>query len=325
MAIGSGLAAQLGFGIESVWGTGVTATRFYEFLDESVKLDLQKIQGKGLRGGIRTVRSDKRILNKKGAAGDINLEVTGKNFGILFKHMGLTTVAAPVAAGTGWKHTFTLGDLAGLGLTMQIGRPDTSGVVRPFTYPGTKITDWELGCDVDGILNLKLSTDSQDETTASPALATASYPAANEILTFVGASVTLAGSPFDVSKFSVKATNGLKTDRYYLRGDVKKKEPIVNAWSDLGGELTADFDSLTQYNLFTAGTLGTLVGKFEGSVFNAGNKYTVQVTLGNIQFDGETPNVSGPDLLGITLPFTALDDGTLPPISLDYITTDAAP
>ena len=42
MAIRSGLAAQIGIGVESTVGTAVTPTRFYEFNDESIAQTIEQ-------------------------------------------------------------------------------------------------------------------------------------------------------------------------------------------------------------------------------------------------------------------------------------------
>lgn len=324
MAIRSGLNSQIGYAAEATWGTSATPTRFLEFNSESMKLDVQRIESQGLRATNRVLRSDRWAANKKGVTGDVEHEVQSKGFGLLFKHALGTVSIATTASGTNSKdHTHTLGDPYGLGLTCQVGRPDVSGTVQPFTYTGCKVTEWELSNEVDGILMWRMGLDGQDEATAT-ALATASYVASTELLTYVGGTITVAGSSFDLTNFSLKGANGLKTDRHFVRASVLKKEQIAAQSVELSGQIEAEFESLTAYTRFTAGTTAAIVAKWEGTTIEASSKYTVQVTLPVVRFDGETPNVSGPDVLMQSLPFKVLYDGTQEPLSLLYRTTDVA-
>ena len=69
------------------YGDAVTVTRFLEFIDESLKLDVQRIESAALRTGTNVLRSDHWAANKKGVAGDVNWEVDQTGYGLLFKHM----------------------------------------------------------------------------------------------------------------------------------------------------------------------------------------------------------------------------------------------
>src|SRR3954465_1580378 len=177
MAIPSGLSAQWGGGDESVYGTPVTVTRFYEFTGDGPVLEIERMESAGLRSGTRVMRSDRWVAGKKNVSGDLELELANKSFGLLLKHMmGGVATAQPDAGGnpTVYKHTFTPGDLP-TSMTVQMGRPDVGATVRPFTYHGCCVNDWEISCSAGEIAKLKLSLIGEDEDN-STALATASYP-----------------------------------------------------------------------------------------------------------------------------------------------------
>ena len=93
MAIRSGLAAQLGLGVESTWGTSVTPTRFYEFSEEGFALSIERIASEGLRAGNRVLRSDRYSVGQKAVEGSVTMDMTAENSGLLFKH-GLGSVAS---------------------------------------------------------------------------------------------------------------------------------------------------------------------------------------------------------------------------------------
>lgn len=324
MPIGAGLSAQLGFGEESAYGTRIAPTRFVDFNSETMKRTQDRIISQGLRAGSRLPLATRQVVNNKGAAGNVVLEFQNKGMGLILKHM-LGTIDAGVAAGTtGKKFTAQYGTLAGKSLTVQVGKPSVDGTVRPFDYIGTKVQTWELGCDVDGFLLLTLGLDAKDEDTTQT-LASATYASGLEILNFTGAALTLGGSSVDITNVKINGSNGLKLDRYFLRSDTRKKEPIQNALGGLGGSFDKEFEDLTLYNLFKNGGTSALVVTFQGSSYEAGQNYKLVITIPAVAIDGESPSVGGADVLMSSHSFTAFDNGTNPPITAEYTTTDTAP
>src|SRR5260221_6759732 len=109
--------------------------------------------------------------------------------------LGSTLVTPTVVLGTAYKQVHTNGSKAGQYLTVQVGRPQISGVtVQPFTYTGVKVTDFEFSCNDNQIAQLKITCDRRTELT-SVALAAASYPTPNRLLSFANASaMTLRGT-----------------------------------------------------------------------------------------------------------------------------------
>lgn len=324
MSIRSGIAAQIGYAAETTYGTYATPTRFLEVNAFAVKNAIERIESNALRSTNRVLRSDRWVANPKGVAGTVEHEVQSKGFGLLFKHMlGGAAIATPSGGTNTRDQTFTLGDTYGLSLTVQAGIPDVSGTVQPFSWLGTKVASWTLTNDVDGILMLELTLDGASETTAE-SLAAASYPASSELLTYVGGLITIGGVAYDVTSFELTGENGLKTDRYFIRQNTAKMEPIIAAPVGLSGSIGSEFVDLTQYQRFTAGTVGAVVAKWEGSTIESSFKYTVQVTLPAVRFDGETPEVGGPDVVPATFPFRVLNDGSNEPITVLYRSTDTS-
>ena len=327
MAIGSGLSAQLGVKAESTYGTPVTVDRFYEFTDESLKLDVARLESKAIRSGARVLRSDRWASGKRVCGGSVGLELTNKSFGLLFTHMFGAVATTQPSAGpdpTVYDHTFTPGDLAGKMLTTQVGRPDIGGTVRPFTYHGCKVAGFEISGKVDEIAGVKLDLVAEDEDT-STGLATVTYPATLSLLTFVQGTLTVAGAAVSVREATVKGDNGLKSGRHFL-GSALTKEPLEAALRGYTGSLDADFESLTAYNRYVDGTEAALVLLFQGAIISTTLRYQLQVTC-NVRFDGETPQVKNVDMIPLSLPFTCLDSGAGggSAITAVYRTTDVTP
>ncbi len=317
------LDAQIGFVDESTYGTPVTVTRFHEFVSETLKMDQARLESSALRSGQRVQRSDRWALGKKTVGGDVTFELANKSFGLLFKHLfGGVATAQPDSGGspTVYRHTFTPGAYP-TSLTAQVGRTDVSGTTRPFTYHGLRATSWELGCAVDQIASLKVSFDGEDEDTAT-GLATVAYPASLTLLTFVNGIVSIAGGAASVKSASIGGQNGLATDRYFL-GSTLKKQQLEMGMRNYSGTFEAEFESLTAYNRFVNGTEAEIILNFQGGVISGLFNYEAKVTA-NVRFDGQTPNVGGPEIVGQTLPFKVVDNGTTS-IKLEYTTTDVTP
>lgn len=326
----SALDVQLGAGDESAYGTTVTPSRFFDTYrnPDGISAEWGRVDSAGMRPGQRTARSDRFVNYIKAASGDIEVEVLTKGFGFWLKHMmgAVTTVAG--AAGEVNTHTATMGDLQGKSFTAQIGRPfNPSGQVQPFTLSGGKITSWELANSVEDFLICTLSCDFQAEDVATP-LAAASYPAAAQSLSWVGGSVTIAGTPFDVSEFSLSVNNNMNVDRRYIRGNALKKEP-VEGLREVEFKMTADFNDLTQRarvaSATAAGALAEIVGTWTGPV-QEGTTTTplLRVRVPAARFDGFSVK-GGPDPMTQELTGKGLWDGAASTVTIDYLSLDATP
>ena len=323
MAVPSGLSAQLMTAEESTYGTIVTPDRGYELRSESLVLDIERIECQTVRPDQRMTRTDRWYSGKRAVHGDLVLELGTRGFGRWWKHaLGNVVTTQPDSVGnpTVYDHTFTPADLP-TGLTVQLGRTDITGTVQPFTYPGCKVIGWKLDCAVDQIALFTPSLVGRDETTAT-ALTTATYPAGLNVMSWAQATLTIGGSPQIVTAVNVTANNNLVADRYFL-GSPLRGAPLEGPLRSYSGTLAAEFESLTAYNRFTAGTEATLVLLFQGATISGIYKYQTTLTA-NVRFDGQTPNITGPGVLQQPLPFKVTDTGSAS-ISVVYRTTDTTP
>lgn len=317
MALSGGSNTQFGLAEETTPGVGVTPSRFYE-LDgsgESVKHSIERIKFTSLRaGGRRSAGSGNWDSGKEGISGDINLPVMTKGFGIVFKNcLGTVNTTTPGGATLTRDHKCLEGALDARALTVQMGRTDNTGTTQPFTYPGCKITNWEMSNDTSGFLMLKLTVDGISETLAT-GLASASYPSGQLPYSYIRGAVTVGGSAFDVKDWTVACDNGLATDRYFIRGTTpgQKKEQIEGgAQRDYTGTLNAEWAGTTAYNRFINGTTAAITLIYQHATQIEATFFpTITVNIPCVRFDGETPTAGGPELLPHTLPFEILNDGT---------------
>lgn len=291
MSVRSGIAAQFGFAAETTVGTRVTVTSFLPIISESVKRSDPRIESEATRAGRLVETSDEWAAGLITIGGDIALELTTKDLGpILHAMMGSSTGSSTF--------TYTPGDLFGRSLTTQFGRPDVSGTVQPFTYGGTKIMSWEIACEAGKIATLGLSVETclVDETTGV-ALAAASFTASQKAFNFAGATLSIAGTTTSVNQMTISGDN--KLERREFNGTAYTKEHVQTSLREYVGTLVAEFESLTNYNLFVNGTEGALVASFV-------NGASSLVITQNVRFDGETPNIGGRGITALNLPYKAI-------------------
>lgn len=322
MPIGSGLSSQFGFAPEVTYGTFVTPSRFLEFNSEKLALTVEKLRTRGIND--RYQRSTRVRTYVKDGKGTVELDIQNKGFGLLFKQaLGGATIAQ-VGTTAEWKQTFTPdpSGLAGTMATVQIGRPDVGGTVRPFNYLGGKITEWEFGAALDENVKLTTTWDFKGGENTS-ALAVQSLPVDSTPLSFIDGSLTIDAAAVSVQRASVKGVNSLDTDRRFY--GTTKKEPIANGEMEITGQLEMEFEDLTQYNKFVAGTQSALVLTYAyGQIPTTANPFKLVVTIPVIEYTGETPQVGSSAVLKQALPFKALYNGTNPLITIDYHSSDTA-
>lgn len=293
------LKIQLMIGEETTWGTAVTPNRAYEVVPGSgLTNDIARIESTAIRSNTRVQRSDDWTPGRKVVSGDIELELTTRNWALWFKHM----LGAVATTGAGpYTHTCTPGDLRGRGLTLQLGLDDSAGVAQPFTYNGAKVTGWELSCSApDGLAMVTVSLVAKAETTAT-ALAVPNYTASNNLFSFVHGAITIGGGAASVKEATVTADNALNTERFYIGQDTTS-EPLEKGYRTYTGSLTCDFENLTAYNRFVNGTEAAL-----DLTFTRGAD-SIKVA-GNVRFDGETPEVTD-DITEQALPIKFLSPNT---------------
>lgn len=316
MAIGSGLDTQHGMKAESVYGTPVTVDSFTDIESETVKAVVTKIESAPVRGLTMRKANVKTVIS--GAGGDIVYPFYNKGMGKLLKQCFGSVVSAVVGATTEYTHTFTLDEAAGKRGTMatvQLGRASVDGTVRPFTYEGGKVTAFTISMDDQGLLKLTITWDFEDEKTGT-ALASASYVTNLEMFGWNLATVSLGGTPVFVKTFSMNVAWAFDVERRGL-SQTLKKEPIANGKVVVTGEMEGEFESLTHYNNFIAGTTEELIFTVTGSdIPSETEPYQIVITVASAELTGDTPNASGPAILMQPRPWRALDNDTDPLVEL---------
>jgi hypothetical protein len=346
----SGLSGQVGAVAEVTYGTPVTVTHFYEFLSENMQFVPTWLDGMGLKAGQAYNRSSRTVVSQSDVNGDLTMEHTSgeaanavaDSMGFWWKWaLGSALTTPTVVLGTAFKQVHTNGSKAGQFITIQVGRPQISGVtVQPFTYVSCKVTDFEFSCNDNQIAQLKLTIDGRTELT-STGLAAASYPTPNGLFSFANASVMTIGGTASTSAGETTIAGGsslgslvngivltgstpMKLDRYGLGNQGLKGEPIENAIPTITGTLSTEFFSRTElYDVFkTAGTTPMQIdftkfdpaGNDANGVASGPNPYRLSIILPAVKFKTASVNVGGPDVIPQSIGFQAYDDGTTNPV-----------
>jgi hypothetical protein len=317
---------QLGVVDESTYGTAVTVSRFFEYESENISETYGRTEGDPLRVGSGFVRQDRFTPYPGGAAGTIQMTALTKGFGFWLKHMMGQVATTGPAETTVYTHTGSEATLIGDSFTCQVNRPfHPSGTNQAFTYSGGKVSKWTLSNSVEGNLLLDLDVDFQKYAT-DVALATASYPTGMEPFSWVGGFVTIGGSNYDVTEFSLEVDNGLDVDRRQIRANALKKEPTSSRRSG-SFSLSADFDSLTQRNRAAsdtrAGALAAVTGVWRGPTLLGSTIYPeFSVSIAAARFDEWSGATEGTDAISQELSGVVRYDGTTSPVVVTYKSAD---
>jgi Phage tail tube protein len=327
MGVPSGLGAQLGAKRETVFGTFVVPDAFYEFDSESLALQPNYLTSTGLRAGRMAPPAARHKKTTRLASGDITMKVPTKGFGRWLDLLhGNVVTPEKIGAGTAYKQVHNIGTSAPLGksLTVQIGKPDVAGVVQPLSYPGAKVTQLALSCATGAELMATLGISARDEV-PSEALATASYPTGIESLDFVSGEVKVGADTLGiVGSAGLTIPLPMKTDRFGLNKSALAAEPLPNDYIKPMGTMAMEFLGLTQLNHFYNCDNVKVVLLFEGSVVSEANKAKLELVVPAAHFVGASPQVGGPDVLGVEYPFEAYDNGTEAPVIATYVSADTA-
>lgn len=327
-----GSLAQMGMAKETTFGTPVAVTKFFEFSKESITGSYDRVQADALSASLFD-RADRFAVAPKGAAGDVTIEVLSKGFGDWLLFMLGQVETGDAVETVVYTHTATPGNLSGKSFTLQIGRPRSDDTIVPWTYGGGKITKWELSNSVDQTLQMQLSMDFANEANpASPsgafALQSATQVSGAEVYTWQKGVLNIGGTPVDVTDVSVSCDNGLKVDRYFIRGNTAKKEQIQDSKRKIEASFKCDYDSDTLWRMVSsanaAGAMTTLEATWTGlNVIGTDMYPSITVTVPALRFDEGAPVVDGPSMLDQSFSMTGYDNGTDAPITVAYTSLDA--
>lgn len=330
MAYGSGLGASVGLVAESVFGTYVPPTRHFPAKSFNVKKVQNVLPVSGIAAG-RTAEPDE-VVTTTAATGQLQADVLRKDFGLLLAHlMGSTATPVQQAATAAYLLTCTVGDNYGRSLTLQGGFPNAAGTVVPKTATGCKITQAQFSCSVNGALEATFDFDAKSYTEAQ-ALAAVAYTA-NNITPFHFGEMGIRLGTFN-SEATVQGVRAVNltiarpqdTERFYGGNGGTKSEPIMNGMLGVSGTLEVDHVTVADFNdRFVNHTSTSMVLEWVGTTAIASTYYpTVSFQMPKVYFGDGFGEVSGPEIVKASIPFTARLDLTNGQLIAKYMSTDTA-
>ncbi len=329
---GSGIAGSVGVASEGGgYGVYTAPGRFYEADSSNLKKVKNVAQADGLAAGRFVELGSQRIVTTQAAAGDLNLNVLTKGFGLMLLHLlGGSVTPVQQAATAAYLQTFALGDNGGKSLTIQNGLPqaNSSGTVYPYTFQGCKILSAEFSCAVDGLLTAKITFDSQQvvetQTLAAPSYVTGTWPFHFGIMGVKLGAFGSEGTPLGVRKVTIKLERPQRIDRFYGNGGGLKSEPLWNGHFNISGSFDVDFVNKTDFaDRFAADTSASLIWEFVGPTAIASTYFpTFRIRVPQIFLNGDGQTLDGQDVLTQTYPFVGKFDGANSPVTVEYMSTD---
>jgi hypothetical protein len=337
--------ASLGCAPESTYGTSVTPSKFFEFLEEGFDWEPGFTQGKGLRSGSRVVRAARRATGKQMASGSIKVEATSKGLGTLLSAaMGAVTSTQRATTGV-YQHNFTLAQNDFLtSYTWQKGIPLIGGALQAHTFRGGVCSSLDIDCPNLDIVTLETGWNFRDVDTAT-AYAAPSYPTPMELFEFVEGAITIGGTltlptttalasggtaVATIRDFGLSIDNKLDDGGFNFGGGGKRvRKPAMGGNDEdiVKGKLTAEYSDNTMRDAYLAQTDLALTLTFQGqSVIGTGTDHPgLQITVPNLRLLGELPKVAGGDPVAQSIDWIGLDNLTQSPLIISYVTTDVTP
>ena len=319
---------SVGLGVESVYGTAVARTRWFEFLDESFNYVKSVKQGVGLRVGSRVARSARRVVASAEGSGDLTIEAVTKGLGLLWQ-LGLGSGTSTLVSAGLYQQVFTLGDVMP-SATIQKGIPRADGTVDAYTFTGCMVESLTIDCPNADNVKVKTSWNAKDMTTAT-AYTAPSYATGPSVFTFAHGAVysgaltaptaTELGSAAtpvaSIRSGSITIKHNLKTDRYNCGGGGRKEKPFAGI-REISGSLVAEYADAAFRDAIVNDTSMTLV-----KTFTAGAD-VLQIVIPDVRFDGDIVKAST-DLAIQDIKWTGLDGLTAAqPIWIVCRTADTA-
>lgn len=328
MPHGSGLDAQLGIGNETTYGTRVAPATFLPFESESLALTQEYIANQPLMSGVMVQPQGYHVSSTRSVEGSVEMLLHDRGMGKIMNLLtgDSVTSVTPSGATNARTQTFPIGLTSPVGksVSLQVGRPDVTGTVRPFDYVGCKVTEATISVEAGAAATLSLSVDGRDEKT-DQTLGTPTYSASARPYGFKNWSITIGGSAAaNVRSLTITIPLNMATDRYNLGNSGIKDEPLLNAQSEIAVSATLEFASLADHTRFRNESIVALVATAQNDLIEGSRYYQTEITVPAAKQISSNPVVAGPDLVTSDVEFRALWNGTNAPLTIVNQNTDTS-
>lgn len=308
---------------ETTYGTPVTVNRWSEVIDPAFDYVPEVIQGEGLRVGAGGVhRAARRVATTKAGSGGIEVELFSSGLGTLLE-LAMGVGSSTLVASDTYQQVFTLGNTLMPSATIQVGLPDGTGTVNPYTYAGCTAEGFELSVPNAGIAMLKTNWHVRSLNTAT-SLVDPVYPTGGSLFHWGQAAVTYGGTVTEptstaiasggtaisnVRDFSLSVSHNLASERFNMGAGGLTAQPVPTKRT-ISGSLTVEYTDNTLRDAYLNQTEAPLVLTMTGTEALGTGTTTFQVVIPAAYIDGSLPKANKGELITTSFSFTGLDNET---------------
>lgn len=332
----------IGMAKESTYGTAVTPTRCYPFVDGTEgDFDVRPRIGKGVTGGNgrRTQLAGRGFVTAGQGTVKVMAELETKGAGVLLDSaFGVSTVTAMTGGAQINFHTSVTGMVLP-SMTIQLVKVDNSGANVVETYRGCTATKITIEQPEDDIATIEVEYDALAMTRATAAI-TPTYATGPTLIdaihcvtawggTYVpattGALATLSGATTAFRSWKVEIDQKASVDRWVLQAGGLRAQPLVGTPEikfsgtvefGAGDPIGADYLAGTKRGFLATWTTPEVVGPGFAQAQVAIPSIFLSKGLAQVK-QGETPTTF--DIEG-----TVMSDGTNRDVQVSYRTSDTA-
>lgn len=313
MTIAQGYKTKVGWGAQSVFGTGVAPTNF-------ARVNVGGFKGSNEQKPIlvptqESVRQANYVSGKIAVAPTMAMPFTFQGLELLLKHAtGGTPVDTQIGSTAVYTHSFVLADsLPAAGLSVH-WEADAGVMGTAYRYESAKINKLTLSQDMEKALSMSVDFIGQKETKQSSV--SASYAAQNMVAWNQVTTMNINGSAVKSKMSEFVIDNALDGDIYVLgsqfRDDVLRKDSRI-----ITGKQQVLVDSGTLYDLYRNQTEVAIAMEWTGPIADGSTPFKMRVNVPRLIFTGTPPDVSGQGPVWIELPWQGLYNGSADEITIE--------
>lgn len=242
----TGLQSYVGFAEEVTWGTYVAPTKFLPASASGFTFDQEVLKSAGIVTGL-VVQDESQVADgNETVSGRISYPLyRGDDLALLLEHaLGTTNGNGSVATPNSYWPT----SMKGKGLSITIGKPQTSGTVSVVGYTGCKIVSWSISIQPGSIATIDFEFVGSATSTQSAPTVSTDLPA---VYTGAHCALTIAAGARSVESLTISGTGGLDVNRRFLGSNVIA-EPLTIEDRVFMLEPTVEFASQTDLDTYLA-------------------------------------------------------------------------
>jgi hypothetical protein len=314
MSFNQGIGAQLAIGKESAWGTPVADTMLVNFLSESLASTVTKAEEESLLAAKAVAAYD---LTGIKVAGDFSAILKPEAAGFFIKAaLGGTDTVTPNALGvTGqYLHTITAQAAASTIPSYTIYVDRKQAVKK---YSGAKVDSLKLSAKAGDYVRATVAVKAKDEASGT---ITSVTPPSKKAYKFLNGTLLFGAAPVEFTSIDFEHSNGMDEGVQTNLTGMYSSEPVQGKRKiafTIEAPYSAATETIREDYLLEEAVISTAVLHLESPDIIVGtSKYRMDITLSNVAVLEASVNVSGADIISMSIKCEATAVGSTEPISV---------